>query len=127
MLGHRREEIAKRTEFFGAESGGELVLVLACETRNLSHQFFPLGGQVEGIAAAITGVSATLDIPPLFQLVEVADQASGHEPQVRAEGMLAASGLGRDGTQNPGMCRGQLDVRELFGEQRGGEKTKLAQ
>jgi hypothetical protein len=127
VVGHRRKEIADRAALFGVESDRELVLVLACEAGKLAHQLLPLCGEVEGVQAAVSGVAATLDIPTLLELVDVADHAAGHQAQVGAEGLLAAAGLCRDGTQDARVWRGQLDGRELFGEQRGGVKAKLAQ
>ena len=112
---------------FSAESGGELVLVLACESVDLPHQLLSLGGEVEGVPAAITGVAATLDIPTLLELVQVADQAAGDEAQVAAERLLAATWLCPDGTQDPRVWRAQLDGPELFGEPHGGVKAKLSQ
>jgi hypothetical protein len=127
VLGHRPKEIAECVAFFGVKARGELNLVLACETTNLAHQLPSLCGQVEGISAAITAVAATLDIPTLLKVVQVADKAARHDAQVGAERLLAAAGICRDGAEDPRVFRAQVEGRELFGEQRGGVKAKLAQ
>jgi hypothetical protein len=124
---HRGQQVAQGAALLRVERGGELELVLARELRKLAHQPFSGRSEVEGVQPAVVGVAAPLDVSALLEFVYVDDDAAGQHTQLRAEGLLAAAGLGSDGAQDSGMRWAQLDGGHLFGEQRGGVMAQLSQ
>jgi len=127
LPGHRREQRAQGAVLLGVERGGESELVLVRELGKLAHQPFSGRGEVKSVQSAIVGVAAPFDVAALLEFVDIDDDATGQHPQLRAEGLLAAAGLGGDGAQDSRLGRAQLDGGHLFGEQRCGVVAQLGQ
>ena len=67
--------------------------------------------------------AATLDA----ELVDVCDDPARQQPQLPAEGLLAAPGFGRDRAQDPSVWWREIDRRDQVGEYRGGAMAELGQ
>ena len=127
LLRQRSEQFAQGAVLLRGERGGELELVLVRELRKLAHQPFSGRSEVEGVQPPVVGVAAPLDVAALLEFVDVDDDTAGQHPQLSAEGLLAAAGLGSDGAQDSRMWWAQFDSGHLFGEQRGGVMAQLSQ
>lgn len=118
LLRHRGKKAAQGVALLRVKGRGEPQLVLARELGKLAHDLFPCCGQVEGVQPAIVRVTPALDVATLLELVDIDDDSAGQHAQLRAEGLLAAAGLGGDCTQDSRVRRAQLDGGHLLGEQR---------
>ena len=127
LLRHCGKKAAQGVALLRVKGRGEPQLVLARELGKLAHQLFPGRGEVEGVQPAIVGVTPALDVATLLELVDIDDDSAGQHAQLRAEGLLAAAGLGGDCAQDSRMWWAQLDRGHLFGEQRGGVMAQLSQ
>ena len=116
LLRQRGKEAAQGVVFLRVKRGGEPELVLARELGKLAHYPFSGRGEVEGVQSAIVRVAATFDIAALLELVDVYDDTAGQHTQLSAEGLLAAAGLGGDGTQDSRVWGGQVGSGDLLGE-----------
>ena len=76
---------------------------------------------------AVVGVAAPFDVAAVLQLVDVCDDPARQQPQLPAEGLLAAPGFGRDRAQDPGVRWREIDRRDQVGEYRGGAMAELGQ
>jgi hypothetical protein len=125
--GHRGEQAAQGAVLRRVKGGSESMLVFARELGNLAQQPFSSRREVKGVQPAIVGVTATLQIATLLELVDIYNDAAGQHTQLSAESLLAATGLAGDRAQYSRVWRRQLYRGHLLGEQRRRVMAELGQ
>jgi hypothetical protein len=93
VLGDCGEKIAQHVTLFGVERGGHPVLVSAGQLGKPTHQLLSGRGEVQRTKPTIAGVAAPFDIAAILEFVDVGDDATGQQTQLRAQGLLARPGL----------------------------------
>ena len=88
MLGHAGEHCAELGALLCREVFGELAVLLAGELAELGHQFLALGGQVEGVQAAVGVVALARDIAADLEVVNEGDHAAGQQIESVGELLL---------------------------------------
>jgi hypothetical protein len=77
--------------------------------------------------SAVVGVATTFDVTAVLKLVDVGNDPARQQPQLAAERLLTAPGIGRDRPQDPGVRGSEVDRRDQVGEHRGGPVAELGQ
>jgi hypothetical protein len=127
VLRHRGKQPAQGAALLRVERAGKPELVLASELGKLAHQPFSGCGEVESVQPAIVGVAVPLDIAAVLEFVDVDDDAARQHPQLSAEGLLAAAGLGGDRAQDSRVGWAQPNGGHLLGEEGCGVMAELRQ
>jgi hypothetical protein len=66
------ERLAQGLPLVGGKAGADVLLVGSAGGVQLGHQFLALGGQVQGVQAAVGFVAVPADQPALFEGVDEA-------------------------------------------------------
>src|SRR5262245_13597807 len=98
MARDAKEKLVELLAALGVERREEVVLDLLHDLAQAAELRLPVGGQRDGVAAAVVRVAAALDQVPVLEAVEEADELAPVELQgVRDRRLRRGGALGQEG------------------------------
>lgn len=125
LVGDALEQVLQLSAPVFSERGEQGTLMLAGDLAQAGEHLAPVGGEVEGVAAAVVLIAAALDEAARIQRVEQGNEAAGDHLQPGREGLLGEAGAGAQDTQNPGMRGREAHGEQTLGEARGSMAADL--
>lgn len=114
--GHTLEQIVELAPLVLGERGEQGTLVLAGDLAEGGEHLAAVGGEVEGVAAAIVLIAAALDEAARVQRVEQSDEAAGNHLQTGGQRLLCEAGAGTEDAQDSRVRRRESDGEQALGE-----------
>lgn len=127
LVGDALEQVVEVVALVFAECGQQGILVLTGERAEGGEHPAAVGGEVEGMAAAVVPVAATLDETALIEGVEEGDEAAGHHLQTGGEGLLGNARAGAEDPQDTGVGGREADGEQPLGKTCGGMAADLGE
>jgi hypothetical protein len=125
--GDSLQERGELLAFFGVKGSADDIVVGGGSLGQLAHQPAALGGEIQGVVAAVGGVAAALDQPLFLHAVGKRDEPAGGHAETAGDGLLAGSWLGGDEAEESGLGWCQAEGGDPLGEQGGGPGAQLGQ
>lgn len=108
------------------ESVSDVELVLAGNGTNFGKDLLSLVGQVQGIVAAVGGVSPSFKESTGFEIVDEGHDLAGHNAKQSGQGLLALAWTLSNQSQDASVGRRQIESNDLFGKARRGVRAELS-
>ena len=124
--GHTLEQIVERAALVLGERGEQGTLVLPGDLAEGGQHLAAVGGEVEGVAAAVVLIAAALDEAARIQRVEQRNEAAGNHLQAAGQGLLCEAGAGTQNAQDAGMWGRESHGEQPLGEAGGGMGADLS-
>ncbi|HLJ79184.1 MAG TPA: hypothetical protein VKT75_17315 [Acidobacteriaceae bacterium] len=127
LVGDALQQVVEAAALVLGEGGEQGGLVLAGDLADGGEHPAAVGGEVEGVAAAVILITAALDEAAALKGVEQGDEAAGHHLKTAGQGLLGDAGAGAEDAQDAGMGRRESDGEQALGETRGGVAADLSE
>lgn len=105
----------------------QIALVFAGNLAQRTEHFPAVGGQVQGMAAAVVLIAAALHETAAVQRIEQGHEPAGNDLQTRGERLLRDAGVAAEHAQDSGMGRSEPDGEQALGKTRCGMAADLRQ
>lgn len=116
LVGDALEQIVELAALLFGERGEQGTLVLPSDLAKSAEHLAAVGGEVEGVAAAVVLIAAALDQGAGVQRVEQGNEAAGNHLQTRRQGLLCEAGAGTEDAQDAGVRGRKADGEQPLGE-----------
>ncbi|HKR27447.1 MAG TPA: hypothetical protein VJS11_08325 [Acidobacteriaceae bacterium] len=127
LIGYALEQVVELAALGFRERGEQGGLVLAGDQAEGDEHVAAIGGEVEGMAAAVVLIAAALDEAAGVQRVEQGNEAAGNHLEASREGLLRDARCAAEDAQDPGMRGREADGQQALGEARGGVAADLGE
>jgi len=116
VVGDPGEQGAQLGPLGGVEGGAHRVVVSARSLPDSTQQQVSGIGEVQRVQAPVVRVAPPLEDSTLFEGVDERDEPARWRAQQSGQGLLGLAGARRDGAEQPGLGRHEIQLRDSLGE-----------
>lgn len=125
IVGDSLQQVREPLLFVLGKRGEKGVLMLSGYATDGFEDDAPLGGEMEGVAAAVLGIAAALDEAAGFKIVEERDELAGDDTETSGELPLGNRRAEGKIPKNSAVRPRELELLQAFAELCGGVRAEL--